>query len=84
MVLCSGPGALRGVCSAADRPAIQRPHNPEHDLWAGTRSGLYYIYGGCGETIWAVAARQLRRLGAQGGVGQPCAAHRPHVTAHEL
>ena len=44
----------------------------------------FYIYGGGRETIWAVAARQLCRPGAQGGVGQPYAAHRSHATAHEL
>ena len=31
----------------------------------------FNIYGGGRETIWAVAARQLRRPGAQGGVEHP-------------
>ena len=76
--------ALCGDRCAADRHAIRRPHDPEQGLWAVPRRGLHYIYGGGRETIWAVAARQLRRPGAQGSVDQPDAAHRPHATDHEL
>ena len=76
--------ALRGDRCAADRPAIRRPYDPEQDLWAGHCRGLHYIYGGGRETIWAVAARQLCRPGAQGSVDQPDAAHRSHDTDHEL
>ena len=71
-------------CCAANRLAIHRPHNSEQDLWTDSRRGLYYIYGDSRETIWAVVARQLCRPGAQGGVAQPYAAHRPHTAAHEL
>ena len=78
---CSGPDALRGARSAADSHANHRPHDPEPGLWAGTHSGLHYIYDGGRETIRAVAARQLRRPGAQGGVAQRCAPHRPHAGA---
>ena len=81
---CGRHDALCGDRSAADSLARHRPHDPEHDLWAGTRRSLYYIYGGGRAAIWAVAARKLRRPGAQGGVAQPYAAHRPHDTAHEL
>ena len=63
---------------------IRRPYDPEQDLWAGHCRGLHYIYGGGRETIWAVAARQLCRPGAQGSVDQPDAAHRSHDTDHEL
>ena len=76
--------ALCGDRSAANQPAIHRSHNPEQSLWAGPHRGLYYIYGGGRETLWAVVARQLRRPRAQGGVAQPYAAHRPHATAHVL
>ena len=62
----------------------RRPYDPEQDLWAGHCRGLHYIYGGGRETIWAVAARQLCRPGAQGSVDQPDAAHRSHDTDHEL
>ena len=75
-------GALRGDRSAADSPARHRPHDPEHDVWAGHRHGLHYIYGGGRAAIWAVAARQLRRPGAQGGVDMKRRSI-PHVVANK-